>query len=40
MVTVPDNKSRNIPEVVLEGAGQLGSGNLEGEGQLGEGWGK
>jgi hypothetical protein len=39
-VTVPISKSRNIPEVVIVGAGRWGSGNLGRVGQLGEGWGK
>ncbi len=38
---VPDNKSRNIPEVVfVRRWAAEGSGNLEAGGGLGEGWGK
>jgi hypothetical protein len=39
--TVPDNKSRNIPEVVLVRRWAVGVLRIwRGEGQLGEGWGK
>ncbi len=41
MVTVPDNKSRNIPKVVLVRRWAVGVlGILEGRGGLGEGRGK
>ncbi len=40
-VIVPDNKSLNIPEVVLVRRWAVGVlGIWKGEGQLGEGWGK
>jgi hypothetical protein len=32
LLSVPDSKSRNIPEVVVAWPGQLGFGDLEGVG--------
>ncbi len=40
-ISVPDNKSRNIPEVVLVRRWAVGVlGIWRGGGELGEGWGK